>query len=97
MIKVIIERKVMAECIEEYEKRVIATNRLVFNEVGFISSEALVNTRDPNHRYTIVNFDNIHNWKQWYKSEKRAKSVAEIMQMLEEPERITILEYLARS
>ncbi len=96
MIKVIIERKVMPECIEQYEKRALQANQVVFNATGFISSEALINTRDPNHRYVVVNFDNIHNWNQWHKSDKRKEAVAEMMQMLEEPEKISVLEFLIR-
>lgn len=96
MIKVIIERKVMPECIEQYEKNVLDVHQIIFEVTGFISHEALINIRDPNHRYVIVNFDNIHNWTQWYKSDKRQEAVAEIMQMLEEPEKISILEYLIR-
>lgn len=87
----------MSECIEEYEKRALAINKVLFGEIGFISSEALLNNNDPNHRYVIVTFDNNHNWQQWYKSEKRKKGVAEIMQMLDEPEKIVVLEYIARS
>ena len=97
MIKVLIQRKVLPECIKEYEKRTVAVNKVVFSEVGFISSEGLANTRDPYDRWTIITFDNAHNWRQWYKSDKRCDLTAEIMQMLEEPERITILEYLAKS
>ncbi len=87
----------MSECIEEYEKRAMTINKMLFSEIGFISTEALLNNHDANHRYIIVTFDNIHNWQQWYKSDKRRKAVAEIMQMLEEQEKIVVLEYIARS
>lgn len=96
MIKVIIERKVMPECIAEYERRAIQIQQLVLHVNGFITSEAFFNVRDPNHRYVIVSFDNEHNWHQWYKSDTRQDAIAEMMQMLEEPEKITIIETVTR-
>ena len=96
MIKVIIERKVMPECLKEYEKRALQMQQLVFHASGFIASEAFFNARDHNHRYVIVSFDNEHNWYQWYKSDTRQEAIAEMMQMLEEPEKITIIEAVTR-
>ncbi len=97
MVKIVIERKVMPECIEQYDKKSTEALQVIFRATGFISSESLQDTREPNHRYLMINFDNIYNWNRWYKSETRRNAVAEMLQMLEEPEKITILKPQPRS
>jgi len=97
MVKIIIERKVMPECIEQYDKKSMEALQVIFRATGFMSSESLQDTREPNRRYLMINFDNIYNWNRWYKSETRRNVVAQMLQMLEEPEKITILKPQPRS
>ena len=87
----------MPECQEQYDKKAMETLQLIFRATGFMSSESLQDAKEPHHRYVMVNFDNIHNWNQWYRSEIRKNAVAELLQMLEEPEKITILNPQART
>lgn len=97
MVKIIIERKVMPECLEQYDMKSMEALHVIFRATGFMSIESLQDAHKPHHRYVMINFDNIYNWNRWYKSETRRNVIAEILQMLEEPEKITILKPLPRS
>ena len=92
MVKIIIQRKVIPEFQEQYDLYAMNALQLILRSSGFLSSEALQEYKHPERRYLVINFDNFYNWNQWYKSDTRKKALAEIMQMLEEPEKITILQ-----
>ena len=97
MVKIIIERRVMPECQEQYDIKAMEALQLILRATGFLSSESLQDYKNPERRYIMINFDNMHNWHQWYRSNTRKQALGEMMQMLEEPEKITILKPQARS
>lgn len=97
MVKIIIERRVMPECQEQYDIKAMNALQLILRATGFLSSESLQDYKKPERRFVMINFDNMHNWNLWYKSDTRKQALGEMMQMLEEPEKITILQPQTRS
>ncbi len=86
----------MPECVAEYEKRALHLHQLVLHVPGFVSSEAYFDVKNRNDRYVMVSFNSVHSWNRWHKSDARREASTEMMQMLEEPEKITILEAVIR-
>ena len=97
MIKVIIQRKVIPDFLDQYNQSIRKVHRQVMSATGFVSSEVLQSAHNSNHHYSIVTFDNEHNWQQWYRSDKRQQTLGQILPMLEEPEKVSILKYISRA
>lgn len=92
MIKVIIERKVAPGLEPNYLEAIRHTLKAVLEAPGYISSESLTDVHHGNHRVIITNWTSISAWEQWQSSDARKQVVGEIAPVLEEPEKITILE-----
>ncbi len=93
MIRVLIERHI-AESLEfAYEER---SRKVLQNAVcapGFVSGETLVDTHDPNHRFTLSSWRSEADWQRWWQSEERRALMDELIPMMDRDEVITVLQH----
>ncbi|MFZ2290554.1 MAG: antibiotic biosynthesis monooxygenase family protein [Halopseudomonas yangmingensis] len=94
MIKVLIER-IIAEGLEQpYEEIARKVLQATLQSPGFISGESFRDIQRPNHRVIMVTWQNRHSWERWENSPERLEYISLFAAMLQEPERITLLEPL---
>lgn len=91
MIRVLIERHIAETLESAYEERSRRVLQQAVSAPGFISGETLVDATDPNHRLTLANWRSVSDWDHWYRSEHRKELMAEILPMMDQDEKITIL------
>ncbi len=94
MIKVLIERQIAEGLEGAYEMAIRQVIQAAVNAPGFISGEAFADLQRPNHRVVIVTMRDLASWQVWHQSPERLATVAVIQPMLEDEERITLLEPL---
>ncbi len=92
MIRVLIERHIAETLEEPYEAGSRRVLQAAVAAPGFISGETLVDTQDPNHRLTLANWRSVADWDRWYRSENRKELMTAIIPMMDQDEKITILE-----
>ncbi|MFL1405511.1 antibiotic biosynthesis monooxygenase family protein [Marinobacter sp. M1N3S26] len=92
MIRVIIERHIAESLESAYEDRSRFILQSAVTAPGFVSGETLVDARDRNHRITLANWRSEADWDRWYHSEERQQLLSEIKPMMDQDEKITILE-----
>ncbi|GGY84750.1 antibiotic biosynthesis monooxygenase family protein [Marinobacter zhanjiangensis] len=92
MIRVIIERHIAESLESAYEERSRSILQSAVAAAGFVSGETLVDARDRNHRFTLANWRSEADWDRWYNSEERRRLLSEVKPMMDQDERITILE-----
>lgn len=92
MIRVLIERHVASTLESAYALQ----SRLILQQAvgapGFISGETLVDAQDANHRLTLCNWRSVADWDRWYHSDHRKEMMSELAPMMDQEEKITILE-----
>lgn len=91
MIRVLIERHIAETLEAAYEERSRRVLQQAVGAPGFISGETLVDATDPNHRLTLANWRSVSDWDQWYHSDLRKELMAEVVPMMDQDEKITIL------
>ncbi|MDV2079053.1 antibiotic biosynthesis monooxygenase family protein [Marinobacter xestospongiae] len=91
MIRVIIERHIAESLEDAYEERSRRILQHAVGAPGFISGETLVDATDPNHRLTLANWRSVADWDRWYHCDERKDLLAEIIPMMDQDEKITIL------
>lgn len=93
MIRVLIERHI-AESLElAYEERSRSILQRAVSAPGFVSGESLVDSDDPNHRFTLANWRSETDWLRWKRSDERKALMAELIPMMDRDEVITILKH----
>ena len=92
MIKVIIERKIALGLEPNYHEAIRSTFKVVLDAPGYVSSESLADVHQPKHKVIITKWTSLAAWELWYACAARKTVVGEITALLEEPEKITILE-----
>lgn len=92
MIRVLIERHIAETLESAYEDRSRKILQRAVAAPGFISGETLVDANDPNHRITLANWRSGADWDHWYQSSERKALLAEVAPMMDQDEKITILE-----
>ena len=92
MIKVLIER-IIAEGLEQpYEEIARKMLQKAIQSPGFISGESFQDLERPNHRIIMVTWQNRHSWERWENSSARQQSIGAFSAILQQEERITLLE-----
>ena len=92
MIYVLIERRIaenMASTYDETAKHMLQQTLVV---PGFISGEAYTDMNDHNHRFLLCKWRSSHDWNRWLHSAERAELINQFSPILEQPEKITLLE-----
>ncbi|MDX1632998.1 MAG: antibiotic biosynthesis monooxygenase [Marinobacter sp.] len=93
MIRVLIERHIAESLETAYEERSRHLLRQAIDAPGFVSGETLVDANDPNHRLTLCNWRSIADWDRWYHSRGRTELMAELIPMMDQEEKITVLQH----
>lgn len=94
MVRVLIERRVSAAMLGEFHQSLRRMRLEALQKTGYISGESWRNVKNPHHLVVISTWASRDDWEQWANSEERRKVMAVIGPMLEEPERVTVLETL---
>lgn len=97
MIKVIIERRVAEGLEQPYEKCVSEALQFISDAPGFVSGESLKDTHSPNHHVIISTWRSANAWQKWLGSEKRKFFMEQILPLLTDEEKLTILEPARKS
>lgn len=92
MIRVLIERHIAESLEAAYEERSRTILQSAVAAPGFVSGETLVDARDPNHRITLANWRSEADWDRWYQSLERRQLLNDVKPMLDQDEKITILQ-----
>lgn len=92
MIRVLIERHIAESLETAYEERSRIILQRAVNAPGFISGEALIDQHDPDHRVILANWRSEADWDRWFHSEERHDLMAELIPMMDQDEKITVLE-----
>jgi len=92
VIKVIIERKIAQGMESTYEREVKRALQGVIAANGFISGTSYIDIENSNLRTIITTWENLSCWKRWYASKLRRDSNYNLTQILEQEEKIKILQ-----
>lgn len=92
MIKVIIERNIALGLEQNYQEAIRSTLKTVLDAPGYVSSESLTDVNKTKHKFIITRWVSLPDWNKWLASDDRKAAVAAIIPLLEEPEKITVLE-----
>lgn len=92
MIRVLIERTIADGLADYYDHTIKRTVSAVVAAPGCISGESLKDRDKPNRRIVMSKWQSLEDWESWYQSDARKTVIAEITPMLEDQERITMLE-----
>ena len=92
MIKVLIERKVIAGAEFHYQQAVNNMLNEIQKAPGYLSGETYREIHKPNHFIVIANWKSLEHWNRWLKSKARRMVVSEISPYMEEEEKFVVLE-----
>lgn len=92
MVRVLIERRIAGGMVEGFRLALRNMRLQATPKHGYISGESLQDHADPRHYYVISTWNSVRAWQEWEDSEARRRVMATIGPMLEEPEKITVLE-----
>lgn len=91
MLAILIKRVLASEMettYEEFSRKII---RAAVPTKGFISSKSFKDLNDSKIRYTLIQMKSLADWKAWYQSDDRQKTLRQIKPLLREPKSISIL------
>jgi heme-degrading monooxygenase HmoA len=92
MIQVLIERYIADDMLSTYEENAKHALHRTYVAPGFIAGETLVDINAPNHRFLLCKWRSLRDWRRWYQSDDRQELMNKIAPVLQEPEKITVLE-----
>ncbi|MFB9885047.1 antibiotic biosynthesis monooxygenase family protein [Balneatrix alpica] len=93
MIKVLIERRIAPDMESTYDYAARQTLRAAMEWEGFISGEALKNVDNPLQRILIATYRSELDWQRWQASNERQEAMSQLLPLLLEPEKVTLLEH----
>ena len=94
MVRVLIERRVSEGMLGDFHRALRQMRLEALHKVGYISGESWRDAKNPNHLVVISSWLSRDDWEVWAASDERLRVMAAISPMLEEPERVTVLEPL---
>ncbi len=92
MIRVLIERQIADGLEHFYDSTIKRTVSAVIKAPGCISGESLKDANNANRRIVMSKWSSLEDWEAWYQSDARRRVISEITPMLEQREKITMLE-----
>ena len=92
MLRVIIERRIKPECIENYLELIRSARKHANHFDGFIAGELLQEKDNSNLAVIISSWDDVKAWDNWFSSSERLEIIDQMRPFLEDDERIIILE-----
>ncbi len=94
MVRVLIERRVAEGMIQDFHLILQRVRLEAVQKPGYVSGESWRNARNKHHYVVISTWTSRDAWEDWEASEERRKMMVAVAPMLEEPEKVTILEPL---
>ena len=94
MIRVIIEREIVAGLEQYYEAAIADLLGVMANAPGYVSGESSVDIQRPNHYVVITRWIDEAAWQRWYQSSERQKLLDAIRPFLLTEEKFTLLKQL---
>ncbi|TQV89158.1 antibiotic biosynthesis monooxygenase family protein [Aliikangiella coralliicola] len=92
MIRVIIERQINDGCFHDYLDLIRRARKQATAIDGFIAGELLHEKSNENHAVIISSWENCESWESWLNSEERKAVMSDMRPLLENDEKITVLE-----
>ena len=92
MVRVLIERQIAADMVQQYETVIREMRKVATNTDGYVSGESMRNVADDRHTVVISTWGSRRAWESWSESAPRQRILVKIRPMLDEPERITVLQ-----
>lgn len=92
MISVLIERSIALDMESTYAETAKRTLHLAFQAPGFVSGEAFSDTDNPRHRFVLSRWQSAQHWSAWFHSEARKEMMSELNLLLEDQEKVYLLE-----
>jgi heme-degrading monooxygenase HmoA len=92
MIRVIIERKISDGCVDQYLELIRRARKKANTVDGFIAGELLQEKDKPQHAIIISSWENNDAWDAWAISEERLNALEGMRSLLDDDEKVTILE-----
>jgi heme-degrading monooxygenase HmoA len=93
MVHVLIERNIAADMLSTYEENARHALHRTHIAPGFITGDTFADVNEPNHRFVLCQWRSPQDWHRWYHSEERQELMNMIAPVLQEPEKITILDH----
>ena len=94
MIRVIIEREIVAGLEAFYEKEIAKLLGIMTAAPGYLSGESLVDLQKPNHYVVLTCWTNENAWQRWCQSSERQQLLDAIRPFLQSEEKLTRLTQL---
>ncbi len=92
MIRVVIERQISAEKVDDYHALIRKAKNKASNVPGFLSGELFSLVEDPNHVVVMSCWDTLEAWNTWAESEQRVDLLDAMRPLLEADERVLVME-----
>ena len=92
MIRVLIERRTAESMDLPYQTLMRQMRTAALHCPGFITAETLIDSTNPYHHVTLSTWRTRGEWDAWAASPERLAITAQIAPMLDEPERLIVLE-----
>ncbi len=92
MIRIIIERAINPEKVEEYHSLIRQAKNKASNVPGFLSGELFNVLGNSNQVVVMSCWDSLDAWEVWAESEQRLELLEAMRPFLESDEKITVLE-----
>ena len=86
MIRVIIERKIKEDCLDNYLEHIRKARKTANSVDGFIAGELLHEKGCPLHAIIISSWENNEAWEAWSVSEQRLAALKSVRSFLEQEE-----------
>lgn len=92
MIRVVIERQINADKVDEYHGLIRMAKNKASNVPGFLSGEVFNLIEDSNHVIVMSCWDTIEAWETWAESEQRLDLLDSMRPLLETDEKVMVME-----
>jgi quinol monooxygenase YgiN len=92
MIRLLIERRLAEGSEERLRNAMRDLRREALHVPGYVSGETHRDLDDPRHFVVIATWRSREAWEAWSRSDKRRAIEDQIRPLLEEPEKVTVLE-----
>lgn len=92
MIQVLIERRIADGMDSTYEHEARNVIQQTYQARGFISGEAFYEFENSNRRFVMSKWRSVQDWLTWKNSAQRRIITAKLTPLLDEPERVTVLQ-----
>lgn len=93
MIQVLIERRIADGMDSTYEREARKVIQQTYQARGFISGETFHDIKRSNRRFVMSKWRSIQDWQAWKNSEKRRAIIDLLNPILDEPERVTVMQH----